>query len=175
MICPFFETHPSEARPNEQIGFSRSPPAFQPARAGAGNGWNQVDQTALGSPVQNPDRTSYRDSKAARFLDPFAVVHENQVRLQVQGQEDRVVLAAVQIGQGCGIRPGNHRNDLEPRGPVRNPMTYWIRRGGLLKFGYHGFRNEHIGVKSGQQLRMADQDQIADRGRVGEDNSRHGL
>lgn len=50
----------------------------------AGNGWNKFDHSALGSPIQDAECAGYGEAQAARFLHPFALIHQHQVGFQVE-------------------------------------------------------------------------------------------
>jgi len=55
-----------------------------------------------------------------------------------------------------------------------NPAAYRLRGRRLAEFVGDSFGNEHLTVKRRQGSRLADQDQVAQRGSIGNDDARHG-
>jgi len=54
-----------------------------------------------------------------------------------------------------------------------NPAAHWLRGRRLVQFLGNCFGNEDLGVKRWEEIRLADQDQIAKRRGIGDHDARH--
>jgi hypothetical protein len=137
------------------------------------NGGSEVEETALGGVIKDAEGAGDGEAEAAGFLDAFPVVHEDEIGMEVEGEQNGVLFARIQIGKrGRGGLDGE-RDNLEPGGAVGEPQADGLRGGGMFQIGGDGLGDEDFGVEGGEEIGLADEDEVAEGRGVGDDEAGH--
>jgi len=116
-------------------------------------------RSSVSSIEMKPDRTGHPGAGP--------LVDEQQIGMNRPGKLNRFPLSAIKASQfGFGRRSLDFAH-LDPRGELLGPIAHDGRRSLPPHFASHGAGNPHLREEPGQQVLVADFDEIAQRRRVG--------
>ncbi len=137
------------------------------------DGGSEIEETALGGAIEDAEGAGDGEAEAAGFLDAFPVIHEDEIGMEVEGEENGFLFAGIEVGKWRGGGLDGERDHLQPSGAVGEPQADGLGGGGMFQFGGDGLGDEDFGVAGGEEIGVADEDEVAEGGGVGDDEARH--
>jgi hypothetical protein len=113
--------------------------------------WGILDKPAASAKIEDGEGARDVKAPARRFLPPADVIHQQYICPEALGQDDRVVLASVQVRQSWVDREGSVVN-FESNGASCGPRFYFWRGSLALEFREPGRRNGHVPYKACRNL-----------------------
>jgi hypothetical protein len=105
----------------------------------------EVNQAALRRDIENPQRAGYKESHAASHNHTFAIVHQQQIGAERNGQGYCGGLPFIESFHGTMIEStvGGFVH-LKPGWRISDPVPYQRRSVRVAQFGLHGGRQDHL-------------------------------
>lgn len=148
-------------------------PTTEVGRLQTGEGLSHVEQATVSRAIDQAERPDDRESLGAGCRDACPVVHQDQVGLEGEGNENGFPLTSTKTLQGriavacVGLdrKPGGHRRHPRPHGSGRT----W-----LGQFAANGLGDENCAEQRRQDMRLLDEDQVVEGAGVGDDDAQSG-
>jgi hypothetical protein len=82
------------------------------------DGGSEIQQAACGGAIEDAEGAGDSEAEAAGLLDAFTVVHEDEIGVEVEGEQNGALFAGIQIGQRRGGGLDGEGDNLQPGGPM---------------------------------------------------------
>jgi len=131
----------------------------------------QIDQAALGGLQENSQCARDGQALFSCEADTEPFIHEQQVRVFLLGQLNRLPFPGIKFRKSC-VRRRCHFANHEPRRRVREPSAHGGDCSGMIEFVNDSRWDEYVLVQSGEDVFAMDLNEVVQRRGIG-DNDDH--